>query len=233
MPRWYEGPLAGFDLETTGPEPMTARIVQWAVVITADGGTQRHDGLVAVEEDIPAPAVEVHGITTARARAEGAPLADALRFMCAHLAGAWGNGAPVVAYNASFDLTILLLECERAGLPRPELGPVVDPMVLDRHVDKWRKGSRRLSDVAAHYGVTVEQAHDAGADALTAMRVAWQIGKRFSEVGGLALADLHRLQIGWAREQRQSLQEYLRRTNPAAVVDPGWPLTEAYTSGRR
>ena len=238
MPRWYEGPLAGFDLETTGPDPHTARIVQAAVRnFRGDGQTGNilaRDWMVAVEEDIPAAAQAVHGITTERARAEGRPLVAVLPEIVDALRAAWERGGPVVAYNASFDLTILCLECERAGLPRPELGPVVDPMVLDRHVDRYRRGSRKLVDVAAHYRIAVEKAHDAGADALTAMRVAWQIGKRFSEVGALALPDLHRLQVGWAREQREDLQAYLRRTkDPAAVVDPGWPLTEAYTSGRR
>jgi len=236
MGRWYEGPLAGFDLETTGPDPMTARIVSAAVRnFRGDGNAGNilaRDWIVAVEEDIPQAAIDVHHITTERARAEGRPLAEVLPEIVAALTAAWGRG-PVVAYNASFDLTILALELERAGLPRLEMGPVVDPMVLDRHVDKWRRGSRKLSDVAAHYGIAVEQAHDAGADALTAMRVAWQIGKRHPEIGGMHLAELQGMQIQWAHNQRASLEEYFTKIGKPQKVDRGWPLTDAYTSGRR
>ncbi|MFY9678088.1 MAG: 3'-5' exonuclease, partial [Glutamicibacter protophormiae] len=37
---------------------------------------------------------------------------------------------------------------------------------------------------------------------------------------------LHGWQIGWAREQAESFQAYLRKTKPEAVVDGAWPIKD-------
>jgi len=233
--RWYEGPLAGVDLETTSANPMTARIVTASVLHRIPDAGQVFAGgtswIVSVEEDISPEAAAIHGFTTERARAEGRPLLAVLPEMVDELRAGWARG-PMIDFNASFDLTILLLELERAGLPTTHIGPVVDPLVIDRQVDRYRRGGRKLSDVAAHYGVQVEQAHDAGADALTAMRVAWQLGKRFPKVGLMSPLDLHAAQVGWAREQRESLEAHFTTIGKPQKVDRGWPVQDAYHAGR-
>lgn len=233
MGRWFEGPITGFDLETTAPIPERARIVTAAIITRglADGEKRDRTWLVAVDEEIPAEATAIHGVTTERARAEGVPLASALLEIGSVLMDAWKLG-PVVAFNASYDFTVLAAEMERCGLARLPFGPVVDPLVIDRQLDKWRKGSRKLVDMAAHYGAQAETAHEAAGDALMAMRLAYILGKRFAYVGALPLLDLHTRQVQWAREQRESLQAYKRRSDAAAVVDVGWPLTAAFAAGR-
>ena len=54
-----------------------------------------------------------------------------------------------------------------AGIP----APVLDALVIDRHVDRYRRGRRTLVDLCALYGVEIANAHDAAADAEAAMQV--------------------------------------------------------------
>lgn len=70
--------------------------------------------------------------------------------------------------------------------------PVIfDPMILDRAFDKYRKGSRKLVDLAAFYGVPVaDNAHDAEADCVMAGRVAVKL-LGHSRLQPLSLSGVH------------------------------------------
>ncbi|MEW2235487.1 3'-5' exonuclease, partial [Streptomyces sp. NPDC024062] len=58
-----------------------------------------------------------------------------------------------------------------------------------------------------------------------AARVVRRMAEKHRPVGAMPLEELHGLQVRAAAEQSQSLQAYLRRTaDPAAVVEPAWPL---------
>ncbi len=96
--------LVGFDLETTSADPRTARIVTAAVV---PAGGQALTWLADPGVPIPAEAAAIHGITTQRARAEGAPARDVAWEVRWALERLWAEGGVVVAYNASYDLTLL------------------------------------------------------------------------------------------------------------------------------
>jgi DNA polymerase-3 subunit epsilon len=65
---------------------------------------------------IPAEATAIHGITTDEVRAHGRPAAEAIGEIVEALARALAAGIAVVAYNASFDFTVLDRECRRYGL---------------------------------------------------------------------------------------------------------------------
>jgi DNA polymerase-3 subunit epsilon len=230
---WHRELLIGFDLETTGTDPGQARIVTGAV-IEVRGGQQlgRREWLADPGVVIPADAVAVHGISNERAAGEGRPadrVADAIADV---LTGYWKTGVPVVAYNAAFDLSLLSAELRRYGLPslRERLGgmdpaPVVDPYTIDRWVDRYRRGKRNLEAVCAEYGVRLEAAHDASADALAAARLACAIADRHPKIASLAPAELHRRQIAWYAEWAADFQDFLRRKgDEQAVVDGTWPL---------
>ncbi len=100
---WHRELLIGFDLETTGTDPREARIVTGAVIEVREGEPGgRREWLADPGVEIPADAVAVHGISSARAAAEGEPadrVADAIADV---LTGYWKAGVPVVAYNAAF-----------------------------------------------------------------------------------------------------------------------------------
>ncbi|WP_228975018.1 3'-5' exonuclease [Streptomyces sp. DH12] len=233
---WHTGRLCGFDLETTGVDVETDRIVTACVVqCGGDQPTQSATWLADPGVPIPDGAAAVHGITTDRARAEGRPAAEVVGDVLAALRQAIAHGVPIVAMNARFDLTMLDREARRHGhdpLPDGLTGLcVVDPLVLDKAVDKYRRGSRKLVDLCAHYEVPIGEAHTADADAIAACRVAWRIATRYPRVAGYPLPELHAVQAGWAAEQAASLQEYLRRKDPAAVCRPEWPLIPHQQNG--
>jgi DNA polymerase-3 subunit epsilon len=223
---WHR--LAVFDLETTGIDVQTSRIVTANVsVIGVDGHpVSRLDWLANPGIDIPEQATAVHGITTERAVADGRPAAlvvyeivDALRALLA-------EGVPLVIYNAPYDLTLLHHEAIRYGIDPLELpGPIIDPLVIDKAVDRYRKGKRTLEAAAVVYGVELLDAHDAGADAIAAGRVAQALAQKHDVVSALAVHELHDRQVDWFREQAESFQEYMRRThNPEFTARTAWPV---------
>jgi len=223
---WYGGVLYAFDTETTGPDPQTARIVTAALIrLGSKRPHVRTTWLVDPGVPIPAEATAIHGITTERAQADGKPPTLVLPDIAALLTVVWDSGAPVIGHNVRYDLTVLDRDLRRHGLdPLDVSGPVIDSLVLDKHVDPYRKGRRTLARCAEVYGIDPGDAHEAASDALAAARVAWTIAQRYPEVGAMTGQDLHFAQVGWAAEQAASLQEYFRRTDPAAVVDGGWPV---------
>ncbi|MFF4794232.1 3'-5' exonuclease [Streptomyces sp. NPDC001276] len=230
---WHRELLIGFDLETTGTDPREARIVTGAVIEVRGGEPGgRREWLADPGVEIPAEAVAVHGISNERAAAEGEPADRVADAVADALTGYWKSGVPVVAYNAAFDLTLLSAELHRYGLPSlsdrlggAEPGPVVDPYTIDRWADRYRRGKRTLEAVCAEYGVVLDAAHDASADALAAARLAAAIAGRHSKVAALGPAELHRRQIEWHAAWAADFQDFLRRKgDPDAVVDGAWPL---------
>ncbi|MFG2680880.1 3'-5' exonuclease [Streptomyces sp. NPDC048392] len=232
---WHRELLIGFDLETTGTDPREARIVTGAVIEVVGGEPRgRREWLADPGVEIPADAVAVHGISNERAAGEGRPADQVVDAIAGVLADHWKAGVPVVAYNAAFDLTLLSAELRRHSLPslRERLGsldpaPVIDPYTIDRSVDRYRRGKRNLEAVCREYGVPLDAAHDATADALAAARLACAIAGRHPKVAALGAADLHRRQIEWCAEWAADFQSFLRRKgDAAAVVDGTWPVRE-------
>ncbi|MFI9804418.1 3'-5' exonuclease [Streptomyces sp. NPDC052301] len=232
---WHRELLIGFDLETTGTDPREARIVTGAVIEVRAGEPMGHrEWLADPGVEIPADAVAVHGISTERAAAEGRPADRVADSIADVLVGYWKTGVPVVAYNAAFDLTLLSAELRRHGLPSlsDRLGglapaPVVDPYTIDRWVDRYRRGKRNLEAVCAEYGIVLDAAHEASADALAAARLASAIAERHPKIAALGPAELHERQIRWYADWAADFQRFLRRKGEAdAVVDGAWPLRE-------
>ncbi|WP_019630538.1 exonuclease domain-containing protein [Actinomadura atramentaria] len=246
---WHLGRLCAFDLETDAADPADARIVT-ACVATVDGSgraaprTERW--LLRPTRPIPADATAVHGITTEAAEASGTDPARAVEEIAASLAGAVDAGVPIVAMNIAYDLTVFDREARRHGvkpltdrlLGGPTSLRAVDPFVLDKHLDRYRRGSRQLGALCEHYAVPLNGAHDSAQDALAAARVAWRIAQRHPEIARLSLDDLHALQVRARREQEDSMADYFRRqaarqSDPAdrarlearaAACTGAWPL---------
>jgi DNA polymerase-3 subunit epsilon len=236
---WHRELLIGFDLETTGTDPREARIVTGAVIeVRAGEPMGRREWLADPGVEIPADAVAVHGITNERAAAEGRPADQVADAIADVLVSYWETGVPVVAYNAAFDLTLLAAELRRHGLPSltDRLGgappaPVIDPYTIDRWADRYRRGKRNLEAVCAEYGIVLDAAHNATADALAAARLASAIAARHPKIASLGPAELHRRQIEWYADWAADFQAFLRRKGEAdAVVDGTWPLRELTAS---
>ncbi|WP_199037906.1 exonuclease domain-containing protein [Glycomyces salinus] len=225
--RWFEGPLLGFDTETTGVIVANDRIVQAALVtVEPDGG--RRDRVWLIDPGVPIPpgASRVHGITDAQVRESGAAPEGALREITAELSAAIEAEVPLVLFRAGFDLTMLSHELDRHGIEQPDWGKaaVVDPAVLDKRVDRYRKGKRTLGVTARHYGVPLEDAHSAAGDAAATVALARAIGGRYPEVGSLGVRGLHESQVRWHAEDAASLEAYFKRSGRAERVERRWPL---------
>lgn len=223
---WHRSPLASYDCETTGTVVGTDRIVS-AALIRPNGDVMRW--LADPGVDIPEAASRVHGISTEHARAHGRPAKEVVEEIADALAGELSAGrAALVVMNAPFDLSLLDAECARHCVPTVAarigtVAPVVDPLVLDRAADKYRKGRRNLESLAKHYGVQLDDAHTADADAGAALQVALRIAERHEKLQVPARI-LHGWQVQWHEAWAANYEAFLRKTKPSATVDRGWPL---------
>ena len=225
---WWEGPLAGFDLETTSADPEEARIVTASLVIDEPGCTQLvYEWLVDPGVEIPEEAAGVHGITTEMARERGADASQAFGQILDRLLDI-APMMPLVIYNAQYDLTVVDRESRRHRDGKPGVGvngwpwTVVDPYVLDKQMARYRRGSRKLDAVSAVYGVKLVDAHNSTADVKAAIGIVRAMGRLspFPPVD-----ELHQRQAGWKREQQTSLEDYFRRQGTLTEpVTKDWPV---------
>jgi DNA polymerase-3 subunit epsilon len=233
MTHWFEGPLAAFDTETTGVDVEEDRIVSAALVVQDMTGGRPRVTRWLVNPGVPVPeaATAVHGLTDDHLQRNGRWPAPVMEELGRALAEQCAAGRPLVVMNAPFDLTILDRELRRhraSSLGRYLQNTplcVLDPRVLDRHLDRYRKGRRTLTDLCAQYDVELEGAHDAAADATAAMDVVRAVARRFaSRLERLSPAELHTLQAVWHAAQARGLQAWFARNGTPEVVDPTWPL---------
>jgi DNA polymerase-3 subunit epsilon len=225
--RWIDR-LVVFDLETTGVEPTEARVVTAYVgVLDAAGEViEERSWIVDPGIEIPEGSVAIHGVTTERARAEGADASASVCEIRDVLAGYFAQGLAVCAFNAAYDISLLDAECRRHGHEPLDARPVIDPMILDRRLDKFRRGKRTLQVASEIYGVELLDAHDASADAIAAGRVAQAMAAKFAELR-IDPISLHEMTAAWADEQAADFETYRRRTDPAFNAGRGWPLRRA------
>ncbi|MDX3314704.1 exonuclease domain-containing protein [Streptomyces sp. ME08-AFT2] len=225
---WHRGPLASYDCETSGVDTAVARIVT-AALVRANG--QVLEWLSDLDgAEIPEGAYNVHKVSTEYAHAHGRPAKQVVEEIADAIAGEMSVGrAALVVMNAPFDLPLLDAECARHGVATVDdrigcMEPVIDPLVLDRHADRYRRGKRTLEALAAHYGVALTEAHTAKADALAALEVAVRIGERYPEMQ-LPAHRIHMHQVHWHADWAANFQQFLRgKGETNAVIDGSWPL---------
>ncbi|MFV0494097.1 exonuclease domain-containing protein [Mycobacterium sp.] len=229
---WADGPFLAVDVETTGIDPWTDRIVTASIIEVGPDSTQNEQfWLLDPGVPIPAGAEAVHGISTAHASANGVAPAQALEEITSRIAVWLAATNPVVAFNASYDLTMLEVENERHGVATlvarlGEIRPVIDPFVLDKHVDTYRRGKRTLTTLAELYGVPLENAHTSSADALAAALLVPRIAAQYPALADYSLDELHDGQKRWRKEQQLSLGKFFERKGnleAARSIRPGWP----------
>ena len=223
---WSRSRLVGFDLETTGVDPSTARIVTAAFVESVDDS---RTWLADPGVEIPEPARAVHGITTEFAQANGAPVAEVVAELCSVLADLKADGAVVVGHNIVYDLSVMAAEVRRHQ-PHIDLSAqlptIIDTFVVDKRVEQFRRGKRTLTETAKRWKVTLLDAHDAAADALAALDISRALAESSAEIANLTRDEIMAAQGIWKRTQAADLQSWLRRKgNADAVVDASWPMS--------
>jgi len=243
---WHRRRFAAFDLETTSADPEEARIVAAAAVeVGGQRPTTSRSWLVDPGVEIPAGATAVHGITSEQVREAGEMPGDVVPRIVDTLAQR-PAGAPIVIFNAPYDLTVLDRECRRLGVePLQNRGEllIIDPLVIDKHLHRYRKGKRQLEPMCKHYRVEFSGAHDADFDAIAAARLAFRIARNgrairrdhweqnplqaeWERIRDDARA-LHTAQIDWYRFQAVGLALHFRKEGKPEDADrvrTDWPL---------
>ena len=228
----WRGPMVGFDLETTGVDPEAARVVSAALVWVDEAGAvlpASRGWLLDPAIDIPASATAVHGITTTVARNTGRPAGIGIAEIRAALDGVAEAGVPLVVFNAPYDLAVMAAEARRHRLlVRAAAGAglvVLDPLVIDRGLDRYRKGPRTLAAMAAHYEQDAPRPHTADGDAIAACLVARALGRTFPQLTALGGDQLLEAQRDWHRGFGRRRRAYLAATGRwRGSLDRDWPV---------
>jgi len=227
MSHWSDT-LAVFDTETTGIDTRLSRIVTAYIGLLNSAGevTEAAEWLINPGVEIPEAATAIHGISTAHARDHGQEPPAAVAAIATTLARYFDQGIPVVAYNASYDFSILHHEMLRYGQePLVSPAPIIDPLVIDRAVDRYRRGKRTLQMATAHYMVAFDDAHTADADAVAAGRVAQAIIRTHANELPETALELHQQQITWSAEWAENFQAFRRGRGDAGFTASGdWPV---------
>jgi DNA polymerase-3 subunit epsilon len=233
MSSWATEPMLAFDLETTGVNADGDRIATACAAVVREGvvGYQR-DWMIAIDVDMPEEASAVNGLTTDHLRTHGRPAAHVIPEIANAVRYALSLGMPIVAYNAAFDLTFLDRECRRwvkQGLVEVigvDIRPVLDPFVLWKEADRYRRGGRKLTDACDVFGVELgENAHEAAADAIAATRVLYRLAQKYARIGGTSLDELHAAQVIWRAQQCDGLRAHFDLNGIEHDGIPGgWPM---------
>lgn len=230
---WWRKPWALFDTETTGVDPKKDRIVTWSFIAfhPVTGSSSAKFGLINPGVKIPKEASRVHGITNRMAREQGEQPHASLTRLLQLVERCVVREVPIVAYNAAFDMTILHHEAWRHNATDEQTliqlrhASVLDPLVIDKKFDRYRKGSRRLQDLCERYSVPLDNAHDAAEDALATGKLLKAMLSVHDDLY-LPLRRLHYHQVKWYREQAISYEQYLMKKGERREISKIWPIAE-------
>ena len=181
IPDWFEG-ATGFDLETTGVDPFTDVPVSYALVSSRSAVS----GLCNPGFPIPPNATAIHGITDKMVAS-----APSLRSVITYLTMIISSRSVIVGMNLKYDLTMVDSCFRRFGFRLSPLPPVVDILVIDRHYDPYRKGSRTLSALCKAYTVVLNTAHNAIADVQASMNILRAMFQRYPALSTRPLRSLY------------------------------------------
>lgn len=146
------------DIETTGTDPKTSRIIQFGCVLIEDGKIVSHFSTdINPDQMIPPQIQTLTGITNQRIRK--APYFEDVALTIANLL----ENTVFVAHNIHFDYPFLSNELERCGLPALTI-PGIDTVELAQ-VFMPTSLSFRLKDLAEELHLVHENPHQADSDA--------------------------------------------------------------------
>lgn len=159
-----EKPIVFFDLETTGIQIATDRIVEISLLkVFPNGNKEAFTRYVNPEMDIPAQATEIHNITNEMVRNEPTfkELAPQISKMI--------DGCDLAGFNSSrFDIPLLAEEMLRAGINFD----MDNRKAVDVQVIYHKKEPRNLSAAYQFYcEKSLENAHSAKADTLATFEI--------------------------------------------------------------
>lgn len=216
-----------WDVESSGIDVFEDRIVQLFFATTDAQGNLIDTWEWFINPGIPVPeeAAAIHGFSDEFLKENGRDpkevLTEVKDVFLKH------RHLTQIAFNMNYDLSILDAEMKRHGVSElfgewfAKNGSLFDGLVSDRHNDKYRKGKRNLETQAKHYGVEFdsEAAHNAMYDCEVTAKVSVKIIEKYGLPTTKELAT-------WQEKWRSNFESYLRKTDPDAIVERGWPLRE-------
>lgn len=190
-------PIVDFDIESTGTDPATARIVQLAVVKTMpDGQIDIRKMIIDPGVPIPKLASDIHGITDeviAEMKLKGPvyKFADVAQAIYKFI-----DGCELRGYNIrNYDIPLLAEEFARAGIDfwfEGAMFPKPDVLVFDAMVIFKKKEERTLTAALKFYcDKDIENAHDALADVYAAQEVFLSQVTHYEDLNAMTPAELH------------------------------------------
>ena len=212
-----ENNYIGFDTETTGLNLEESRIIQAAVVGVSESVTYINPGI-----KIPSEAVAIHGINNDFLEINGCSPKEGIQKIRDQLSD---ETKPIVGCNLQFDLTILDRECRRYDIEPLNLNTraIYDVLILDRGLDKYRKGSRKLTSLVEHYGVDLGKAHDALGDVKMTIGVLEKIQEKYPEIATWSTPELITIQRQFQQEWATNYQQWCQNQGRQVVVNYGFP----------
>ncbi|MCV6984920.1 DEDD exonuclease domain-containing protein [Mycobacterium shinjukuense] len=200
------------DLETTGGRargstatPPDAITEIGAVKVRGGAVLGEFATLVDPQRAIPAPVVQLTGITTSMVR--DAPTIDAVLPMFFEFAG----GAVLVAHNARFDIGFLRAAAQHCGIPWPRPTVLCTVRLARRVLSREEAPSVRLAALARLFALAGQPTHRALDDARATVDVLHALIERVGNQGVHTLADLrgYRSEVTAAQRRKRVLADGL------------------------
>jgi DNA polymerase-3 subunit epsilon len=179
--------LVVVDVETSGLDPRRDRLLALGAVSVQRGQIALHNGFEVIVRQEQASAhdnILVHGIGGTAQRSGTEPAAALLRFL------EYAGKAPLVAYNAEFDRTVIgrAMDAQLGAAPDNDWLDLaaIAPVVFPEHA----RHARSLDDWARLFDIPNHARHNALADALATAQLLLVVLARASQSGSRRLADL-------------------------------------------
>lgn len=240
MPEWLKS-TAGFDLETTGKNPMndemvTAAVVRLDIHDKEQASVQKQEWAIKPNRLISDEASAITGITNEAIQAVGMEKVEGVKRVYHSLLGAAvREERTLVAFNISYDLTMLREDVLRIGLPwAVELEKkVMDPYVLHKMYNPRFKSQTKkketLESLCEHYGVQNDGSHDATNDVMSTLRLLWKLAAFNPDLRKDSFEELYAQQVDNYRETTTSLRGWMEKQSwytpdPESPWNHVWPI---------
>lgn len=218
--------FAAIDFETTGRDPLQARATEVGIITYENGvEVERWGSLINPQEEIPEEVVKLTGITNELVKDQ--PIfADIADEIAQRLEGEY-----FLAYNASYDRTILRAEMGRIGR-EVELKGVLDPLPYAWRYLRREKKTRnaRLETVAEFLGIELENAHRATDDAAATAQVFLRLLEEIPEIPR-GIDEFLGMQAALTMEMEETFRGPRRRPT-VSMSDVTVELGAAYINGQ-
>lgn len=215
--QWFDLPMAVFDLETTGKDTRTCRIIEVGISEFYRGElVKQYDWFVDPECEIPQEVVELTHIQ--QSDVDGQPK---LREIAAEILEVF-KGHGIIAYNIGFDRTVLTRELEECGLSWPKDNPIIDPLVFASHF--YPNQRNNLGVVCERLNITLEGAHRACNDAEATGKVFYAFRDRLP-------SELDNLLIVQAQWERENLERFQWRRKPGSDGGESFVIQQSESGG--